>query len=396
MWWQGQQQFRNTGSSHHDSASHQIHSHSPRRQELLKNRANGVEEPDLMPSGMLHEQPTHPAFRARGLGQDDPFWSQHGPMHDPFTGSANPTSFYKTVTGRDSRSSGDVSMLDRSRYTSSSHDQSMPDYSHKSTSSSSRNISDMGPNAFGHLDPYYLGSMFHPRQESSTANQIDNVAAPHSPRNISTSGISAPSNTRVSSAANTPPKASNAASISGNKDRIPATSNNLRSVSVTTRDLPPPLAYLSSSDVLPSVERGAPGQHTDLAGTMPQQGTVKRKPVGRPKGRKEGKASELDGAKITGTKVQRSATTGSMVPEGKENAGKSPEKTSEGKRKRTSNVEAKVALLDAIGDQNVSSPTRKLSKMESQSISATLDELEELTAEGVKARVPFQELENRI
>ena len=395
MWWQGQQQFHNTMSP--SSANHEAHSHSPRRQ-IISIASTGIEtDSKLTSKAIAQDQSAHPAIRARDHGQNDPFWSQHGPMHDPFTGNTNPTWFHRAVASRNSNSSGDVSMLDRSRYTSSSHDQSMLDYPHHTTSSSSRNASNFEPSAVSHVGLSHPGNTFRSRQEQDAASYFDGIIAPSSPRNISTSGISAPSNTRVSSAANTPPKTVNQASGLGDMDKTTSVKTNARSVSVTTRDPPPPFIYVSSSDAAaPSMKPSAPSQHKESEDAGILRGAIKKKPAGRPKGRKEGRTNEFDGVKSITTKIQRSATTGSMAVGGKENIMRSPGNLSEGKRKRVSDLEAKIALLDGLSDQGISSPTKKWSKVEPQGIAADLDELEELTAEGVRARTPFKDIHNRM
>ena len=38
-----------------------------------------------------------PAFQDCGVNSNDPFWSQHGPVSDPFTGGVSFNSFYKNI-----------------------------------------------------------------------------------------------------------------------------------------------------------------------------------------------------------------------------------------------------------------------------------------------------------
>lgn len=406
MWWQGQQQFHNITSPRNETAEPEAHAHSPRRQGTSKSTTSAPANVGMAPPHMSQGLTAHPAFRAR---HEDPFWSQHGPMHDPFTGNANPTSFYKTVGTRNTTSSGDISMPDQSRSTSSSHDQPMADY-HRSLSPassrrshpmpdysrppglfSSRNTSNFETSAMTQLGLSSLESMLQSHQEPDDNGHFNDMMASFSPRNFSTSGISAPSNTRVSSAANTPPRASNQTLTAGDKDKIPTTSGHPRSVSVTTRDPPPPTIRVSMISAIPGQDAHEKGVF--VAG--PEKGTIIKKPVGRPKGRKEGKTNELEALSIATSKSQRRATTGSISAEGKENATDSTEKASDGKRKRSINVSEKIALQDRLASQDTSSPTRKFSKTGPGS-SANYVDLDDLTAEGVVTRAPLGEVDNRM
>lgn len=415
MWWQGQSQFASITSPRPDLLDTESHGHSPRRREASKDdiwaRAHSVIAPPYMSQGLT----AHPAFRTRAAHSSEPFWSQHGPMHDPFTGAANSTTFYKTVANRNCTGPSDVSMPDQSRSTSSSHDEvmpdysrplspasshhsyPMPDYSRPSTLPGSRNISDSAHSAMNELALSRFETMFQHNPGYDAEGQFEAMMASLSPRrNSNQSGISAPSNTRVSSAANTPPPGS----ANPSKDRLISHGGHPRSVSVTTRDLPPPSIRLSQC--APKVSADSFGsdirQNIKDGGLQPET-IVKKRPVGRPKGRKEGKTNETGGLENPVNNAQQRPTTAST--NSKENTGDSSEKVSDGKRKWVPTVGGpKVALEDRAASQDNSSPTRKISKMGSNGVPTELAgeviDLDDLTAEGVVSRTPLGTLENRM
>lgn len=417
MWWQGQQQFYDVTSPRAEAVDAEAHGHSPRRRQTSKDNSGARADSVMAPPHMSHGLTAHPAFRARAAHNNDSFWSQHGPMHDPFTGAANPTAFYKTVATRNSTGSGDISMPDQSRSTSSSHDELMPDYSrplspansHRShpmpdyfrppALPGSRNISDFANSAMNELGLSRLEPMLQSPPGYAgydSESQFEAMMASISPRRDSNlSGISAPSNTRASSAANTPP--AGAVNTFAAQDRISSYGGHSRSVPVTTRDPPPPSIHVSlgcskaSSDSFASDVRQDPRDVDSQPETI-----VKKRPVGRPKGRKEGKLSEVGGLEIPVSKAQRRATTGST--NGKENRKGSAEKRSDGKRKRVATAAVpKVALEDRLANQDTSSPTRKVSKTGPKGDStAEFIDMDDLTAEGVVAREPLGTLENRM
>lgn len=417
MWWQGQQQFHDVISPRAEAVEADAHGHSPRRRqdskEIGRARADSVMAPPHMSQGLT----AHPAFRARATHGNDPFWSQHGPMHDPFTGAANTTAFYKTVATRNSTGSGDISMPDHSRSTSTSHDEMMPDYSrplspansHRShpmldyprpsTLPGSRNISDFANSAMNELGLSRLETMLqsHPGYPGYDAeSQFEAMMATISPRRDSNlSGITAPSNTRASSAASTPPPGN--VNPFAAQDRASSYNDHPRSVSVTTRDPPPPAIHMSMGAVKASSDSFGSDVYQDIRDIDLQPGTViKKRPVGRPKGRKEGKTSDPGGLEIPVNKAQRRATTGST--NGKENTQGSAEKTSDGKRKRvTTTAGPKVALEDRLVNHDASSPTRKVTKTGPKGDPTTeFIDMDDLTAEGVVVRAPLGTLENRM
>ena len=417
MWWQGQQQFHNHSVQPTESADSEAHAHSPRRQQALKEKVD--DQPD---SNEAVAQPisqgliAHPALRAAGTLGNDPFWSQHGPMHDPFSGATTSNSFYRTVatchTGGPSRP--------ESRSTSSSHDESMPDYSRPLSPASSRRSylmpdysrpptipgtrdpSDLTSPAVNDFGLTRLDSLLQSHHDQETESQFNDLIAAFSPRKHSNnSGISAPSNTRVNSAANTPLLKSDGISAAA-KTRASSYSGHPRSVSVTTRDphLPPSSIQFSrngskSSSSAPITVIADNNHETKDTKDQPET-VIKRKPVGRPKGRKEGKTSEAGGLEGPINKVQRSSTMGSSSTQGKENTAMGADTTSDGKRKRVSNATvSQIALEDRLPTYDTWSPTRKVSKVGPQgSPSKKMVDLDDLTPEGVVTRAPLGELEN--
>ncbi len=417
MWWQGQQQFHDATSPRAEAVEADAHGHSPRRRQPSKENGRARADSVMAPPHMSQGLTAHPAFRARAAHSNDPFWSQHGPMHDPFTGAANPTAFYKTVTTRNSTGSGDISMPDQSRSTSSSHDETMPDYSrplspansHRShpmldysrppTLPGSRNISDFANSAMNELGLSRLETMLqsHPGYPGYDAeSQFEAMMASISPRRDSNlSGISAPSNTRASSAANTPPPGT--VNPFATQDRANSYNDHPRSVSVTTRDPPPPAIHMCLGAIEASSASFGSDVRQDVrdVGLQPET-VVKKRPIGRPKGRKEGRTSDVGGLENSVNKAQRRATTG--FTNGKENTQGSAEKISDGKRKRAITAAGlKVALEDRIANHDASSPTRKVTKTGPKGDSAAeLIDMDDLTAEGVIARAPLGTLENRM
>lgn len=415
MWWQSQSQLTNITSPRSELLDSESHGHSPRRRETAKDDIRARAHPTIAPPHMSQGLTAHPAFRTRAAHSNEPFWSQHGPMHDPFTGAANSNTFYKTVANRNCTGPSDVSMPDQSRSTSSSHDEvmpdysrplspasshhsyPMPDYSRPSTLPGSRNISDSASSAMNELGLTRFETMFQHHPGYDAEGQFEAMMASFSPRRDSNqSGISAPSNTRVSSAANTPPPGSANPSTS----RLISYGGHPRSVSVTTRDLPPPSIRLSQCAPKVSTESlGSDIRHNiEDVGLQPET-LVKKRPVGRPKGRKEGKTNETGELEDPVSKAQRRPTTAST--NSKENTRDNPEKVSDGKRKRVPTVGgSKVALESRVGTQDNSSPTRKIPKIGSNGVPTELVgdviDLDDLTAEGVVSRTPLGTLENRM
>ena len=418
MWLQTQQQFYNVSSAHPDSGDAEAHGHSPRRRDASTARARL--EAKMAPSDTVHGTTGKPVPQDHGLHSNDPFWSQHGAVSDPFIGAVSFNSFYKNMASRNTtESAGDVTM--RSHTTSNSHDVPMPDASRPLSPASSRRSHPMPDYSDPpSLAPSRKGSEFAKpgmdglgrvpigaillsnewRDESGAdrghqESQFNEMMASFSPlRNESVSGISAPSNTRVNSAANTPPGAHlrpSAAALS----RALSYEDHNRAVAMTTRDPPPPYTRAPSA-VKPHSATGKSDSRQSESPNHPNEraeGTVRKKPVGRPRSRKEGKTSEptLEGAGNT----QRRRSMDSITAGGKENT-ESEEKIGDGKRKRVSGVVgAKVALEERVENPDLLSPSRKVSRTcLLDDSSPRLGDLDELTAEGVVTRQPLGELEN--
>ena len=398
MWLQAQQQFQNIKSPHNDPTDPAAHAHSPRRRDAsMKLTCARLINPSVPPTntcGLMAQS----GFQAHGPRSNDPSLSQNGA--DPFVGGPIlNNSFFRNMTSRNTTSSGDITM--KSRSTSSSHDEAMPDISRipspiadhrcRSIPESQASVYALRLMTTGskeqnrHLQKEIQGE----REVNRYDSHFDDGMAAFSPsrKQSNISGISAPSNTRASSAANTPPE-SGAALFEGHP----------RSVSVTTRDPPTPIFHVSSDMIsarLETLENGS--RLREIYGNAKEktETTIKKKPVGRPKGRKEGRSSE-QGPDVPVNKTDRRASTGSTNANAKETADESDEKVGDGKRKRVSStLGSKMPLRDRAENSHLLSPTRKISKTGLQDdISAKLGEMDELTADGVVVRQPLGELDN--
>ena len=308
-------------------------------------------------------------------------------------------------------------MKDKSRSTTGSHDEPMPDisqprspasshrsypmpdYSRPISLASTRNTSE---NTNHGKDPTRLVSMLHQGLAKHVHDEeyhFDDYVVSLSPRKDSNySGISAPSNTRVSSAANTPPGRPSAAA----EIRALSYSGMPRSVSVTTRDPPPPNYRVLSSGGKPhSNSHTSDSRHSEIQTEIEERPDAKpkKKPVGRPagsvKGRKEGRTSETTLEALT-SKTRRRVSAPSASSCEKESSDESDEKIGgEGKRKRgTKLAESMVSLEDRLDNAN-SSPTRKVSKTgHKEENPVDIADMDDLTAEGVVVRHPLGELDN--
>lgn len=331
--------------------------------------------------------------RPPGLQNDDPFWSQHGLTSDPFTGGANLYN-YRNPWSCSTATSGDVSMKDRSRPTSDTYDEPMPDVtrppspansrrshpmpdrSRPQSLTSSRQVSWYTGEASAAMKVPHLNYVEERAEidEQVSESLLNDLMSQSSPRDFSAnSGISAPSNTRVNSAANTPPgKPSMAAEL-----RTVSFAGMPRSVSVSRRD--PPTPFVTRVPSNNSVNLGSeafrsasrpPEFHDDISQEIPD--ISKKRPIGRPAGnvksRKEGRTSEM-GLEVLSSKSQRRASAPSTSALGKENSGRAnDERSREGKRKRVAKIAiSEVNLKDRLGNPD-SSPTRKLSKLSSDDV----------------------------
>ena len=383
MWLQAQQQFYNVSSMYPDPADAEAHGHSPRCRDASTARARL--EAKMVPPG--NGTTGQPAFQDCGVNSNDPFWSQHGPVSDPFTGGVSFNSFYKNMASCNTTgSAGDVTM--KSRSTSSSHEvptpdasrplpptssrrsHPMPDYSEPPSLAASRKGSKYANPGTDGLERMPVGNMLLSskwQDEFGAENghydsQFNEIMASFSPlRKESVSGISAPSNTRVNSAANTPPGLHlypSAAAIS----RALSYEDHNRAVAMTTRDPPPPYTRAPSAVKPHSDSRKSDSRQSEFPDNANErvEPTISKKPVGRPKARKEGKTSELTPDVFGNT--QRRGSTDFINADGKENT-KSEEKFGDSKRKRVSNMAgSKIALEDRVGNPELLSPSRKVSK----------------------------------
>ena len=319
-------------------------------------------------------------------------------MHDPLTANLYK---YPRPWSRKTTTSGDISMKDPSR--STSHDEPMPDitrpvspassrrshpmldYSRPQSLTSSRQASwyrgeDLNAVKGPHLDHVEEDAV---NEEQVNEDTFSDLVAQMSPREFSNnSGISAPSNTRVNSAANTPPAKSSvtaelrAASLTGG---IP------RSVSFTTRDPPPPLSRrVTSNDSVQfrADDAKSTSRQSEIHGATGDESEDKltKRPVGRPAGqvksRKEGRTSEVGYEEPSG-KSQGRASGHSASALGKENSGGgNGEKSGEAKRKRVTKMTAQKVSAKDRQDNTDSSPTRKVSKLSPEGTMHLNDEFE--------------------
>lgn len=297
-------------------------------------------------------------------------------------------------------------MKDRSRPTSDNHDEPMPDatrpsssansrrshpmpdYSRPQSLASSRQVSwytgeDSAAMKVAHLDYVEEKTEIDEQASDSVFNDMMDQL---SPRDFSAnSGISAPSNTRVNSAANTPPeKPSMAVEL-----RAVSFAGMPRSVSVSRRDPSIPLItrFSSNNSVNPSSENSrSASRPSELHHETGQdvQDKLKKRPVGRPAGnvksRKEGRTSET-GLELLDSKSQRRTSAPSTSALGKENSGcANDERSGESKRKRVTQIAtSEVNLKDRLGNPD-SSPTRKLSKLSSEDVMHPNNEIEYVTS----------------
>lgn len=330
-----------------------------------------------------------------GLRNDDPFVSQYGSTSDPYLYR------YRNPWSRSTTTSGDVSMKDRSRTTSDTFDEPMPDatrpsspansrrshpmpdYSRPQSLTNSRQVSwytgeDPAAMKVAHLNYVDERADIDKEVSESLFNDLMNQL---SPRDFSAnSGISAPSNTRVNSAANTPPgKPSMTAEL-----RAVSFAGMPRSMSVSRRD---PSTHVITRLLLNN--NADPSSGNSRSASRPSefhhenseevQDKSKKRSVGRPAGsvksRKEGRTSEM-GDEMWSSKSRRASAPSTTAP-GKENSGGgNDERSGEGKRKRVTRIAiSEVILKDRLGNPD-SSPTRKLSKLSSEDVMHPDNEIE--------------------
>ena len=408
MWLQAQQQFQNMTSPRKDSIDPAAHAHSPRRRDAsMKLACARLINPSVPPTntyGLMAQS----GFQTHGSRSNDPSLSQNGA--DPFVGGPIlNNSFFKNMTSRNTTSSGDITM--KSRSTSSSHDEAMPDISripspiadHRCRSIVESQASAYAPGLMTtgskEQNRRWQKEIQGEREVNRYESQFDDVMAVYSPsrKQSALSGISAPSNTRASSAANTPPGSHAPPSTSAGSEAV-LFEGHPRSVSVTTRDPPPSLSRVPSDIISSQSETRENGSRQfEAYGNAKEkiETTIRKKPLGRPRGRKEGRSSE-QGLDVPVNKTERRTSTGSVNADAKGKADESDEKVGDGKRKRVSStLGSKVPLKDRAENAHLLSPTRKVSKTGLQDdISAKLGEIDDLTEDGVVVRQPLGELDN--
>lgn len=408
MWLQAQQQFQNITSPRNDTIDPEAHAHSPRRRDTSVRLACARLINPSVPPTATYELMAQSGFQAHGTHNNDSSLSQNGA--DPFVGGPIlNNNFFKNMTSRNTTSSGDITM--KSRSTSSSHDEAMPDISrlpspitgHRRRSILESQAAVYAPNLMTtgskEQNRRWQKELEGEREVNRYESQFEDGMAAFSPsRKQSTlSGISAPSNTRASSAANTPPGLHAQSNSSAGSGAV-LFEDHPRSVSVTTRDPPSSISCNPPDTIRPQLEtRKNESSHSDVHENAKEKNetTIRKKPVGRPRGRKEGRSSE-QGLDAPVNETERRASTGSVNANAKAKADESDDKIGEGKRKRVSSTfGSKAPLKDRAENAHLLPPTRKVSKTALQDdISAKLGEIDDLTEDGVVVRQPLGELDN--
>ena len=387
----------------------------------------------MMQAGMLMPPPS---FGFPGPQVCDPFLPQYS-HNDPFSGIGEHVyrrRFLQDYT-RQTSSSGDVSMQDappKSRSTIS--DQPMLDYVRPHSAVSSyksypmndypRPLSPEGRRSFSLLLPpnprlkspaesrhVSTESLRGPRMqrlfsEIEAQGDHETLLPEHSqfaemfdamsPRRVLGSGYYPPANTRVSSATNTPPATSRSSAAA--EARALSYSGKSRSVSNTTRDLPPPTHSRSPSEIAPRARtksRKSDSRQSEI-GDEPinnPQKVVKKALSTNVKSRKENRANET-GREDT-FKFQRTVSSGSTLVQDKENVGTLHPSGGDSKRRRvsSSNVSQGTPLVAQSTIQDT--PTKTASNNESRVDSPNkINEIDDLTAEGVVVRAPLEDTGN--
>ncbi|MCJ1436825.1 hypothetical protein MMC27_006207 [Xylographa pallens] len=336
MWYQSPHPMYNVASPVKKeplSENIDLHAHSPRRrQESMASIQGKLASKISLPPSIYKAMPPPPAGMQPSAIQEMNFesqaaaWNSLTQMPDPFV-------------------EGSRSFIQNHYHSRSNHksDVSMPDYSRSITPASSRNLTSEIPT---HVRP--SNTMQHQEALFSEILPLFNSCE------NDISGVVAPANTRASSAANTPPIPARPSAAAEARASSYSSKERSRAVSITTKDAPP--KPRESSDI--SMQSGFSEDQAsakDIADVR-----VHIKPASDVKGRKEGRASELD----IPTHVQKKSSNSSIssVTGNKENATTRVTTTvvlSDGKRKRASTI-PQITSKDeeALG----SSPTRKAPK----------------------------------
>ena len=418
------------------------HAHSPRRG-VAANRASASAKldntapPPSFSSGMMQSGMTMPPppFRV-DRRQSDPFFPQCS-HHDPFSGIGEHVyrrRFLQDST-RGTSSSGDISMQDAPSLKSRSTlgDELMADYirplsplssyksypmneyprpispeSHRALSlpalpvapspspPQNRQVSDeslRGPRMqrlFNEVDAQSEHEAQYP-EDSQFSEMIDAMSPCKSPG----SGYLPPANTRASSAANTPPTATKPSAAA--KARALSYSAKNRSVSHTTRDLPP-LTHIRTSEIALEPQNkyqraeSCQSEFSDETAAKLQK-VVKNPPSTNVKSKKENRASEL--CHEDAATPRRRVSAGSAPIRDKENLDTLHPSGGDNKRRRRSNNICPGTVLVAQAT-NKHTPSQEISAIEIGTDSPNkINEIDDLTPEGVFIRAPLGDLNNR-
>ena len=422
------------------------HAHSPRPHTSVTGPinvarlTNRVPPPSFPYAMMQRGMRMHPpSSKASGPQLGDHFPPQYS-HHDPFNSINDQVHrrLYPQAFTRHTSSSGDVSMHDaapKSRSTIS--DQSMLDYgrayspvtSYKSFSmydypqplspESHRSFSHDAASGLRFQSPDWsrqvsaeslrgprMQRLFseagaqrqvgnHVQEESQFAEMVDAM----SPRKDFDSGCHPPVNTRVSSAANTPPTALRSSAAA--EARALSYSGKTRSVPNPTRDPPPPTYSRASSDALPQARtksRKSDSRQSeigdDLVVDLPA--TAKKAPSGNVKSRKENRNVEVGHEDVR--KTRRRASSGSALAHDKGNVGTPQPPSGDNKRRRiSSNSNVKLSLALGAQDSLLNTPVNHNIDHDNLVISSDkINDIDDLTAEGVVQRAPLGDMGNII
>ena len=310
-----------------------LHAHSPRKRmdsiasmEETMGHSIPIQTSTL---GSMHPPATMqpPVLSEFRYNNHAPDWASAIPMQDPFVESSR---YMNRRYGNRSNES----------------DQPMPDYSRSITPASLHNA------------PHDMQTQ--PRSTTALHNEaiFNDAESIFNAQNNPLSGVVAPANTRVSSAANTPPiQFRPSAAAEARVASYTSTHERSRAVSITTKDAPPKPRETSDISMKSQFSEDQPvTKPTAEAKPHPKLAT-------EVKGRKEGKGSEqLE----TYPLIQKRASKSSIKTSGngKENTTATVTTTvvlSDGKRKRTSTasgIQLSAKDEEALG----SSPTGRVSK----------------------------------
>jgi len=421
IWYQSAQQFHNPLSPRKmKEADPDSHAHSPRRESPKKDGARSNVDRPIAPPRMPKSFANPPAFRQSAISRM-PFSAY---SQDPFIGSSEATNWesWKHAT-RNSSGSGDISMPDHFTASSSGRDQSMTDYSRpispssfrsnpmpdypRPTSAASKPTSDWERSLYGTVRADIVASekgegatevaaSEHDHNSEEHVSQFTEMMAALSPSRTSNSGTHAPANTRVSSANNTPPAAPRPSAAA--EARASSYSGKVRTVSITTRDPPPPIVPLNvdSAPKSRSSSRNSESHHADGHddGTPKASSTIKKKPTGSVKSRKEGRSSDVGLDVPLHSRAPRRLSGQSSYHNDKENVEardtSSPFGSDNKRRKTSDNIDGGASLEVCLTSGQIHSP---------KDDKATMDPLM-LVVDGEnptdEQRVPLRNLENSI